>query len=547
MKKPANFLTFIIIVITLFLKSSYAFADSMPSVNDLLDSLDNALNQRTSIMAKQQTVINDLRRGLDEAGTPDLKTSKYEQLYSEYLHINGDTAIYYALQATNAAEKTANPETILKARFCLLRAYTRQGAMGKANEVVNSIGDIESVAPSLRPTYADLLLDFYTRVSGKTYSGEGVDLDATEAWNKYSKYLDKNSFEYCYHEALIKGRCDVAQMEKYLIKLPKPSFLRASIYYALAFEHKRRGDADKFYSYLILSAINDVQLANNEAASLLELLQTPLLKNDLKRSYAYVQVCADNVKRYNDMLRALTVVDVQGRINKQFSDEQAKQMKVITIVAILFFLALILSIVETRLSASRGKKVKRSLEELKVMHSKQTELVNEQQRLSAQLKEANSRLGDRLLAYRNDFVNVYQLVSTYISYEKGLFKNLLNQLKTNNVKMAISILNSGTDIDNQLKNFYKHFDHAFLAMYPDFIHRINSLMKPDSQFDESQTELTTSLRIYALLLLGVTDGAGIADFLHISSQTIYNYRLRIRRNAIKGDKSFDEDVAKLYQ
>ena len=72
-------------------------------------------------------------------------------------------------------------------------------------------------------------------------------------------------------------------------------------------------------------------------------------------------------------------------------------------------------------------------------------------------------------------------------------------------------------------------------------------MKPDSQFDESQTELTTSLRIYALLLLGVTDGAGIADFLHISSQTIYNYRLRIRRNAIKVDKSFDEDVAKLYQ
>ena len=124
---------------------------------------------------------------------------------------------------------------------------------------------------------------------------------------------------------------------------------------------------------------------------------------------------------------------------------------------------------------------------------------------------------------------------------------MLNQLKTNNVKKAISILNSGTDIDNQLKNFYKHFDHAFLAMYPDFIHRINSLVKPDSQFDESQTELTTSLRIYALLLLGVTDGAGIADLLHISSQTIYNYRLRIRRNAIKGDKSFDEDVAKLYQ
>lgn len=544
MKSLTNIL--FVIASLVFAFASPACADSKTSIEDLLDSLDNAINQREAVMAKKQTVLNDLKRSLGERLTPDQQAAKYQQLYQEYVHINGDSAIFYAQKAVDAAELTKNQQTILYSRFCLLRAYTRQGAMGKAYEIISQIGDIDNIAPSYRGRYADLLLDFSTRVNGKLYAGNGVSMDADEAWKRYAKYLNKNTVEYDYHEALITGKCNVSKMERDLKSLPYPSFTRASLYYALAFEYKRRGDTDKFYSFLIMSATNDVLLGNTEAASLLELLQTPLLKNDLKRSYAYVQVCADNVKQYNDMLRALTVVDVQGRINKQFNDVRARQMTLITIIAVLFFLALVFSIVETRLAVARGKKVKQSLDALKVMHTKQQELMENQRQLSEELKEANARLGDRLAAYRNDFVNVYQLVSTYISYEKGLIKNLLNQLKTNNVRKAISILNSGADIDNQLKDFYQHFDHAFLAMYPDFIHRMNTLLKPDCQLDESQEGLTTSLRIYALLVLGVTDGAGISDFLHISSQTIYNYRLRMRRNAINGDKRFDEDVAALY-
>ena len=499
-------LTNILIVITsllLVISSKPAVADDKTSINNLLDSLDNAIKQRDAVMAKKLMVLKDLKRSLDEKNTPEQQTATYQQLYSEYVHINGDSAIFFAQKTVDAAEMTKNPKTILAARFCLLKAYTRQGAMGKAYEIIGQIGDVEKIAPQYRGQYADLLLDFFTRVSGKVYAGNGVSLDAADAWKRYAKYLDKNTVEYNYYEALITGRCNVGNMERYLKKLPQISYVRATVYYAIAFEYKRRGDMDRYYRYLIMSSINDVLLANTETASLLELLQTPLLENDLKRSYAYIQVCADNVKQYNDMLRALTVVDVQGKINKKFNDVRSRQMTLITIIAALFFLALVFSIVEARLVVERGKKVKQSLDALKVMHAKQQELIEKEKKLSEQLKEANSRLSDRLAAYKNDFVNVYQLVSTYISYEKGLFKNLLNQLKVNNIRKAIEILKSGADIDEQLKNFNQHFDHAFLAMYPDFIHRVNTLMKPDSQFDETQSELTTQLRIYALLILGV--------------------------------------------
>ena len=114
------------------------------------------------------------------------------------------------------------------------------------------------------------------------------------------------------------------------------------------------------------------------------------------------------------------------------------------------------------------------------------------------------------------------------------------------MRKVIRLLDSNTVIDGQLKHFYTHFDHAFLAMYPDFIQRMNSLLRPECRCDETQTELSTPLRIYALLVLGVTDSVGIADFLHLSSQTVYNYRLKMRRCALNDEKKFDEDVLRKF-
>ena len=56
--------------------------------------------------------------------------------------------------------------------------------------------------------------------------------------------------------------------------------------------------------------------------------------------------------------------------------------------------------------------------------------------------------------------------------------------------------------------------------------------------------LTTELRIYALIRLGVKESAEIADLLFYSPQTIYNYRSSLKNRAINKE-TFDEDVQKL--
>lgn len=57
--------------------------------------------------------------------------------------------------------------------------------------------------------------------------------------------------------------------------------------------------------------------------------------------------------------------------------------------------------------------------------------------------------------------------------------------------------------------------------------------------------LTTELRIFALIRLGVTDSSSIAHFLGYSLATVYNYRSKMRNRA-KGDKdTFEQQVMNL--
>lgn len=522
--------------------SSFAFSHEL---RQLLDSLDETIGRRQTILVKKQQVIDDLKRSVTDLPNDGALVAKYEQIFQEYLHFNGDSALAYAKRSVVAAEHTGQPALILTAKFCLLRAYTRQGLLGKGYEVINSIGDINAVPAVYRSRYADHLLDFYMRVSQQNDFTVPAQ-DAKAAWGTYSQYLVNGSPEYLFYQAVCTGKGDKRRINQALRMLNKPSFLVANLYFALAFDERRRGNENGFYENLILSAVNDMLLGNTEVSSLLMLLQTPLLECDLKRSSNYIQVCSDNIKRYHDMLRALKVVAIQDRINSQLNKERSRQMTVIIVIAVFFFVALVVSIVFGRLASARGRKVKRSLDALRDMHNKQSELMDQQKQMTEELRAANSRLSDRIAAYRKDFANVYHLVSTYITHEKSEHVELYNMLKSNNVRKAIRLLDSNTVIDGQLKHFYTHFDHAFLAMYPDFIQRMNSLVRPEFRYDEKQTELSTPLRIYALFVLGVTDSVGIADFLHLSSQTVYNYRLKMRRCALGDEKQFDDDVMRKF-
>lgn len=59
---------------------------------------------------------------------------------------------------------------------------------------------------------------------------------------------------------------------------------------------------------------------------------------------------------------------------------------------------------------------------------------------------------------------------------------------------------------------------------------------------DDMSRLTTGIRIFALIRLGIDDSSKIAEFLHFSVNTIYNYRAKIKNGAAVSRDEFEDYV-----
>jgi DNA-binding CsgD family transcriptional regulator len=62
---------------------------------------------------------------------------------------------------------------------------------------------------------------------------------------------------------------------------------------------------------------------------------------------------------------------------------------------------------------------------------------------------------------------------------------------------------------------------------------------------KEENRLTTEIRIFALIRLGIEDSSKIAEFLHYSVNTIYNYRARIKHGALDNRESIERRIKQL--
>lgn len=72
-----------------------------------------------------------------------------------------------------------------------------------------------------------------------------------------------------------------------------------------------------------------------------------------------------------------------------------------------------------------------------------------------------------------------------------------------------------------MKEFYANFDNTFLQLFPTFVEDFNTLLAEGEQiYPKANERMSTELRIFALIRLGITDSVKIAQFLRYSVTTI---------------------------
>ena len=164
---------------------------------------------------------------------------------------------------------------------------------------------------------------------------------------------------------------------------------------------------------------------------------------------------------------------------------------------------------------------------------------------NTELSNSNAELANTI-AKRENMANAYiNLCYQYIERLDNLRKLVIRKIKANQQQELLSMLSSSKRTVEANQNFFLQFDKIFLSLYPSFIKELNTLLVPEAQIQlQNEDELTPSLRVAALIRLGITESAKIAGILSYSPQTIYNYRSALKNNAIDKNR-FEENLQKL--
>lgn len=133
----------------------------------------------------------------------------------------------------------------------------------------------------------------------------------------------------------------------------------------------------------------------------------------------------------------------------------------------------------------------------------------------------------------------------YIERLDSQRKLVIRKIKANQQNELLSILSSSKRSAEESQNFFLQFDKIFLSLYPSFVNELNSLLIPEAQIElKEDNELTPTLRVAALVRLGITESPKIAGILSYSLQTIYNYRSTLKNSAIDKEH-FEENLQKV--
>ncbi len=283
---------------------------------------------------------------------------------------------------------------------------------------------------------------------------------------------------------------------------------------------------DEVIKWWVESALCDIQGAIKDNASLCSIAIKLTDPEDTERAFKYISLSLEDAVYYNSKLRKVQIASTLPWIEKAYIDAKDRQaqdhirMIVMTsIAAFLLLLATVFAVMFYNRTRRNALRVKEKNQELAMSNASIAKTEEILRRTNMELLEAN--------AAKEEYLGLF--LSMCSGYLDKLKKTI-----------------SREQYDAELKNFYKTFDRSFLQLYPGFVEEFNELLKENSRINVKEGELlTTELRIFALIKLGITQSSHIASLLRYSVNTIYNYRAQIKNAAVSDRDNFEEQVRKI--
>ena len=565
-----SFITIILLVISICgasAKSSAALNSGL-STQQLLDSLDSSLGKSAAYTAEKERRISSLRRRLSQTANPEQRFWICRNLVDEYSSYNSDSALHYIDASTAVGRQTGRREWIDEMNLNRAYIYAATGLLAEAESALNEV-DPRQMTPALATEYYNRLLFVLTHKDqylGKNSLTRPYSERAKAMLDSVSRLMQPSDPQYIWFLAWrsmtdpAKTREAIPVVEKALESSTYSTREEAMNAWILSRLYELNGNSDMMMRYLILSAIADVRTSNKEIASLEEISNRLYQSNDLERANDYISHCLQLANDYKSRVRVGRLADLQYHITKAYSqrnDRQRRKLNVYFIIALVFAAGLAVAML---FLYKQNRRIHRSKTELDRSNAQLNSKVEELSQTRRQLKEANDRLeilyrnvrdeaGE--LAAGNDakeryIADIFAICSDYISKLDEFRRNIYRKIVAHNFDEVKELTKSHELSHGEIKELYQNFDSIFLKVYPNFVDDFNTLLRPDERVAMKKPGvLTTELRIYALVRLGINDSVKIARFLHCSTQSVYNARMKMRNKSDISKEQFAEAVRRL--
>lgn len=156
---------------------------------------------------------------------------------------------------------------------------------------------------------------------------------------------------------------------------------------------------------------------------------------------------------------------------------------------------------------------------------------------NAQLQEDNN--------IKNEYIgNSFYINSEFIDKMEKLYKMIDRKIQTRQYDDLRYSLKESVLIKER-DNMFTVFDSTFLKIFPNFVEKYNSLFPENERKMPEKNSLTSEMRIFALIRLGVSESERIAKFLKYSVHTINTYKTRVKNKSLIENDLFEQEIMKI--
>ena len=507
----------------------------------LLLELDGYISASNMYVARKLDQMDALGKLARSTRDPLRRYELEMNVAREFFPFSFDSTQVYLKHCQELAQDVLGDQDLYnEASVQLGHLYAKAGSYLEASQLLYGGVDTTTFSPSLMAEYIWDLYDFSKDLAGNSGMVEKLSIPPDSSFRpRLYQLLPKDSDRWrsvLRDDFMDRGNLASADsVNRLLLATVKPEDRNFAIFAFFQSEIENlRGNQPERMAWLIRSAECDIVNAVKDYASLTMVAQN-ILPLDVDRSFRYLRMAQEDAVLYNAKLRPWQISRFLMEVESAYSVRQDRQNRMGVISSILLaVLVLVLSLI-TYFLVVRSRKLSRMQKALADSNVQLAAANEELSVLNRQISKAD-KVKD---AYIMDFLQGLSEQVAQIRSQDNRFRNLLKQGKSDQLFRELAISERS---EKALEDFYRKFDETFLALYPDFVDQFNALLQEDARLVPPPGRLTTELRIFALIRLGVDDSKKIATMLDYSVSTIYNYKVSVKNAALGDRDKFEERV-----